>query len=176
MKRESKSKIDEDKKINENINKLEEEMRKKKSIPKDEMEPINKKIFENILIAIIVMLYFYFINMGSLNIETNVFLVDLKVFSICLIVFTIILFEYSYKKENGNTCIHGIETLLISIVTLLSIYAYTLFFDKFNLLIALSAFSFAIYYVGKSIIIYVKMKKSYFKKLSDIGDIIKKKN
>lgn len=175
MKKESK-KIVEEKKINENINKLEEEIKNKKSIPKEEMTLINKKVFENIFIAIIVMIYFYFINMGSLNIETNVFLVDLKVFSICLIVFTIILFEYSYKKENGNICIHGIETLFIAIVTLFSIYAYTLFFDKFNLLIALSAFLFAIYYVGKSIIIYVKMKRNYFKKLSDIGDIIKKKN
>lgn len=176
MKKESKAKINEEKKISENINKLEKEIQNKKRMPKEKQEDINKKIFENILIAIIVMIYFYLINIGSLNIETNVFLTDLKVFSVGIIIFTIILFEYSYKKENSNVCIHGIESLFISIVTLFSIYAYTLFFDKFNLLIALSAFLFAIYYVGKSIIIYKKMRKSYFKNLSDIGDIIKKKN
>ena len=33
---------------------------------------------------------------------------------------------------------------------------------------------FAIYYVGKAIIIYIKMKKKYINGLNDINEIIKK--
>lgn len=174
MNKESKRKIAEEKRINENISKLEEEIQSKGRIPREKKEDINKKIFENMLIAIIIMIYFYVINIGSLNIETNIYLVDLKVFSLFLIISTVLLFEYSYKKENINICIHGIETLFIAITTLFSIYAYTLFFDKFNLLIASVSIMFAMYYVVKSIIIYIKMRKSYFKDLNDIEDIIKK--
>lgn len=166
---------DNEEKVTENFYKLEEEMKNKKDLPKLEIEKINKKIFQNMIIAILIMLYLYFVNLGSLNIETNIFIMDLKVFSIGLIIFSIILFEYSYKKDNGNICIHGIECTFIALFTMFSMYAYVLFFDKFNLIIASLSFLFGIYYVGKSIAIYLKMKKNYINSLNDISEIIKKK-
>lgn len=162
------------KEISENLESLEREMKTKKELPIDVEEKINKKVFENIVIADIIMMFLYFIGLGSLNIETNIFLTDLKVFSVTLIILTIMLFEYSYRKENSTMCIHGIECLILAIFTLLSIYLYTIYFKKFHMLVACVSFIFAVYYVGKTIIIYRKMKKQYVNGLNDINEIIKK--
>lgn len=163
-----------EKQFEENIEKIEKEIIHKKEMPAKEMDKIHKKIVENILIADIVMVFFYFICLGSLNIESNVFSRDLKVFSIGLVIFSVILFEVSYKKESGNLCIHGIECLVLAIITMISNFIYLTYLPKFHIIIAAISFLFSIYYVGKSIIIYQKMKKKYYMNLNDINDIIKK--
>lgn len=163
-----------EKQVEENIKKLEDEVIRKKEIPSEQINKMNKKVFENILIADIVMLFFYFISLGSLNIETNVFLTDLKVFSVGLVILSILLFEISYKKDSGNLCIHGIEVLVLAILTLFSTYIYATYLPKFHMIVAATSFIFAIYYVGKSIVLYQKMKKKYYTNLNDIQDIIKK--
>lgn len=164
-----------DQKINENVKKIEKEMLNKKCIPIEEENKLNKKVFENLIIAILIMIFLYFVGLGSLNIESSIFLIDLKVFSITLIIFTIILFEYSYRKENTNICIHGIETFFLSVVILVFTCIYTLYIKEFNLIVAFISYIFAIYYVGKSMILYKKMKKEYIANLSDIEEIIKNK-
>ena len=157
------------------VEKIEEEIiQKKKKIPKDVLNDINKEIFKIILVAIIVMIYFIFINLGYMNIEGNSYLTDLKVFSITSILLCITLFEKSYKEENGKVCIFGIEVLVIAIYTLLSIYIYIMQNSKFITITSLISLVFTIYYITKSIMIYKKMKKEYLKSLSDIGEIVKK--
>ena len=158
----------------ENLKRLEKEIVNKKKLPPEEENKINKKIFENMIIADILMAFFYLISLGSLNIETPTFITDLKVFSIGLIVLTVIIFEISYKKENGNLCIHGIECLAISIFMLFSTYLYTMYMKEFYMYISIFAYIAAIYYAVKSIIIYRKMKKKYIASLSDIDKIVKK--
>ncbi len=166
MKKENKTNIN-------NIKKVEKYIDNRKILPEDELNKINKKIFENIIIADIVMLFLFLIGMGALNIDPNIFVTDLRVFSIGLIVFTIFLFEISYKKENTNLCIHGIEALFISLLILFSIYVYILYCSRFELYIALFSYLFALYYAGKSIYIYIKMVKNYYASLSDINQIVK---
>lgn len=161
-------------KTKEQLERIEKEIKNKTELPKDKEENINIKVFKNLLIADVIMIFLFLISLGSLNIETPIFITDLKVFSIALIVFTIILFEYSYKKDNGTICIHGIECLVLAIFTLLSIYLYTIYFKNFSMIVACVSVAFAIYYVGKSIIIYRKMKKQYIAGLNDINEIIKK--
>ena len=163
-----------DKELNENLKNLEKEIGRKKQLPKDESVKINKKVFENIIIAIVIMAFLGFVSLGSLNIESSVFITDLKVFSMVLIISTVLIFEYAYKKDNGNICIHGIECFSLAIFTLISIYLYTMYFRNFNLIIASASFIFAIYFVAKSIIIYCKMRKKYFASVNDISEIIKK--
>lgn len=160
--------------INEQFDRIEKEIKNKTELPKDKEENINKNVFKNLLIADVIMLFLFFISLGSLNIETPIFITDLKVFSITLIVFTIILFEYSYKKDDGTICIHGIECFILAIFILISIYLYTIYFKNFSMIVACVSIAFAIYYVGKSIIIYRKMKKQYIASLNDINEIIKK--
>jgi hypothetical protein len=161
--------------VNEGIEELEKNIMNKKHLPKSEENKINKKVFENMLIAIVLMAFLYCVSLGSLNIETQVFTTDLKVFSIGLIIFTIILFEISFKKENGNLAIHGIECLVVSIFMLFTNYIYTMYIKDFYLYVSIFAYLFAIYMSVKSIVIYKKMKKQYIASLSDIDEIIKKK-
>lgn len=161
-------------KNNSNIKEIEKEIENKKKLPKNEEEKINKKVFENILIADAILAFLFLISLGSLNIESSIFITDLKVFSVILIIFTILLFEYSYRKENGNICIHGIEAFFLSVFMLVSIYLYSIYFKEFQFIIAMVALTFAVYYVAKSIIIYLKMKKQYFVSNNDITEIIKK--
>ena len=159
---------------NKGMEQLEKEIMSKKHIPKEEEDKIHKKMFENILIADILMAFLYLISLGAINIETSVFLKDLKVFSLSLIIFTIILFEISYKKENGKLAINGLECFAFSIFILFSTYIYTMYIYDFDIYISLVSYIFAVYYVVKSIIISKKMKKKYIQSLSDIGEIIKK--
>lgn len=156
------------------IEQLEKDIMNKKHIPKEIEDKIHKKIFENILIADVLMVFLNLITLGSLNIETPVFLKDLKIFSLGFIIFTIVLFEISYKRENGKILINGLECFALSIVMLFSSYIYTMHMKEFDIYISLASYAFAIYYVGKSIIISKKMKKQYIQSLSDIEEIIKK--
>lgn len=158
----------------EKLKSLEKEIIDKKKLPQEEENKINSKIFENMIIADILMAFFYLISLGSLNIETPIFMTDLKVFSIGLIVLTVVLFEISYRKENGNLCIHGIECLVVAIFMLFSTYLYTMYMREFYMYISIFAYIVAIYYSVKSIIIYIKMKKKYIASLSDIDKIVKK--
>lgn len=174
MKKEKKETKVNEKQVSDNIEKLEKEMINKKKLPEEEMKKINKKVFENILIADIVLAFFYFISLGSFNIESGVFLTDLKVFSIGFIALTILLFEMSYKKDNGNLCIHGIECFILAIFMLFSTYLYVVYMKNFALIVASVSYLFGIYFVGKSIILYFKMRKQYVASLNDIGEIIKK--
>lgn len=159
---------------NKGMEQLEKDMMNKKHIPKEEEDKIHKKMFENILIADILMAFLYLVSLGALNIETSVFIKDLQVFSISFIIFTIILFEISYKKENGKLAINGVESFAFSVCILSSIYVYTMHMKDFDLYISLVAYTFSIYYIIKAIIISKKMKKQYVQSLSDIEEIIKK--
>lgn len=161
-------------KVNESIKQLEKERMGKKKLPKEEENKINRKIFENIFIADVVMIFLYFISLGSLNIETPIFVTDLRVFSMGLIIFTIILFEIAYKKDSGNLAIHGIECLVLSIFMLFSNYIYVMHIKDFHMYVSIFTYVASIYYVAKSIILYKKMKKKYVTSLSDINEITKK--
>ena len=124
--------------------------------------------------AIVVIVYFMFINLGFNNIEESTYLTDLKVFSMITIGITIILFEKAYKKDSGELTISGIEMLIIAISSLLTNYIYKIYNAKFIYIVTCIAMLFAVYYVGKSIVIYVKMKNKALKKASDIHKIVRK--
>lgn len=159
---------------NKGMEQLEKDIMNKKHLPKEEEDKIHKRMFENILIADILMAFLYLVSLGALNIETPVFLKDLKIFSLGFIIFTIILFEISYKRENGKLAINGLESFAFSICILFSTYIYTIYMKDFDLYISLISYTFAMYYVVKSIIISKRIKKQYVESLSDIEEIIKK--
>lgn len=165
--------VDEER-LEKHIEGIEREILQKKEIPEEEKNKINKRVFENIIIADLIMVFLYFISLGALNIESKVFITDLKVFSMGFVLFAIILFERSYRKDSGTLCIHGIEVLALAILMLFSPYLYATYLPVFHALIAIASFLFAIYFVSKSIILYQKMKKNYYNKKNDISEIIKK--
>ena len=153
------------------LEKIEEEIKKQTTIPEQKKMKINKRIFQNIIIAVAIVLYFIFINLGFYNIETLKFLTDLQVFSLIMIAITIIIFEKAYKKDSGELAIYGIESLVLSICTLLTIFVQINYSNKFSYIINTIAMLFAIYYVGKSIVIYIKLRKKALKRVSDIDKI-----
>ena len=153
------------------LERIEEEIKKQTTISKEKKQKINKKIFTNILIAIIVVLYFIFLNLGFHNLKPSVFLQDLQVFSILTIGLTIVIFEKAYKKDSGELTIYGIEVLVLAICTLMTIKIGANYKEKFTSILNSISMLFAIYYVGKSIVIYHKMTKKALKKVSDIRKI-----
>jgi hypothetical protein len=141
------------------IKKIEEEIKKQNTISKEKMQKIHKIIFENIIYAIVILIYFILLNIGAITIDKEIYLTDLSVFSMISIGITIFVFEYAYKKDSGKYAIHGIELLVVSILTLLSKQIYTTYNEKYINILTIISLLFAIYFVVKSTIIYVKRKK-----------------
>ena len=135
------------------------EIKKKKKLPSEEIIKINSRVFQNICLAVVIMLYLNFIILGFINIEKSVFITDLKVFSMAILLVSIGVFEYAYKKDSGRYTINGIEVLMLSFITMILIYINIMWEGKFVYISAFFTYVFAIYYVAKSIIIYKKMKK-----------------
>lgn len=133
-----------------------------------------KKLFKNIMIAIVISIYFIFLNLGSVNIENDIFLTDIKVFSMIILGISIIIFEKAYRKDSGELTINAIETLVLASYTLSIIYVTNLFKFDFRYYVLTSSYIFSIYYVFKDIIIYTRENRKYLRELSDISDIVKK--
>ena len=170
IKKDPKELIIDDKKME----KIEEEIVKQKSIPKEEKKKIYKKTFKNILLGALIILYFIFINLGFYNINETTYLTDLRVFSGITIIATIVIFEKAYKKDDDEKAIFGMEMLILSIATLLTLYVYDNFNNKFTYIINAVAILFALYYAIKSTVVYIKMRKKAKKDNNDIRKIIKK--
>ncbi len=156
------------------INELEEKIEKTKKMPPELENKVNKKILENILMAIAIMMYFISLIFGNKHIEEINYINLLKVYTMCLGILSIIIFEYSYKKESVKSMYTGIEVLILSIVTMFSIYICKVQELKYIFYLALFAYAFSIYYLIKDILIYNKTKKEYLKTLTDIEEITKK--
>lgn len=155
------------------MEKIEEEIKKQTTISDERKNKINKSIFHNIAIANVIMLYFIFIVLGYQTITPDKFIIDLQVFSVITMGISIIVFEKAYKKDSTKYAIHGIESLFLSIVTLISIYVFSKYREKFADIMIIVCYLFAIYYVAKSIIIYLKMKTKALERTSDIRKIVK---
>lgn len=135
---------------------------------------LHKKLFNNIVIALIIMIYFIFINLGSINIEPNIFWIDIKVFSMIILGISIIIFEKAYKKDSDDLAIYGIEVLILACHTLSINHVTNIYNLDFKYYILTSSYFFAIYYVLKDILIYTKENRKRLESLSDISDIVKK--
>lgn len=153
------------------LEKIGEEIKKQTTISEEKKKKINKRIFQNIMIAVVIVLYFIFINLGFYSLNPQTYLKDLQVFSMITIGITIIIFEIAYKKDSGKLAIYGIESLLVSICTLMTIYIGAYYNNKYSYIVNLITILFAIYYVTKCIIIYIKMRKIALKRVSDIDKI-----
>ena len=139
---------------------------------KENNKIIRKKIFENIIIAIAMMIYFIIINFSYLRMEESLLLQGIKIASIVILFFSIIIFEVAYRKDSGRIAINGIEVLVLAIHTLTIWTVINRFKIEFDTYVLISTYTFAIYYILKSIIIYTIEKKKYLDSLSDIHEIV----
>ena len=153
------------------LEKIEEEIKKQTTIPEERQNKINKRILINILLAELIIIYFIFIIMGYMKLEFNTYVADLRVFSMITIGITIIIFEKAYKKDSDELAIYGIESLALAISTLMTMFILNSYEAKYIYIINSISMLFAIYYVGKAIFIYCKMRKKALKRVSDIHKI-----
>ena len=153
---------------------FEEKIEKTKKMPQDIENKLNKKLIENISMAIAIIVYFMSLIFGKERINATNYTNLLKTYTMCLGILSIIIFEFSYKKESVKSMYTGIEVLILSIVTMFSIYICKVQELKYIFYLALFAYEFSIYYLIKDILIYNKTKKEYLKTLTDIEEITKK--
>ena len=153
------------------LKEIKKTIKEKQSLPKEENNKINRYLFQNIMVAIVIIIYFIFLNLGKSNIENSVFVTDLKVFGMCIMLFAIALMEKAYKDDSGRIAIFGIEMIFLSITTVALIYIDLIYFTRFESIVAAISCLFAIYYLIKCIIIYIKKKRKYF--VDDMKEIIK---
>lgn len=170
IKIENTNKEEENKK--ENIEKMLQTISNNKKIPKEIMKKVYSSIFGNLTVSVIIMAYLFFIIIGFFNIEKVIFEIDLKVFSGCLFLLTIILMEMSYRKKNTRLMTHSIECLVLSITNLFFPYFYTAFHSRFTLIVGLISISFGVYYIVKSIIIFIYTREKFLKRMSDVTEIL----
>ena len=158
----------------ENIEKFDEEYKKSRIIPNDYKKSILIRILKNTIIAIIAVTYLILLNMLSLKLETNIYMIFCKSICIVFAVVSVIYFEISYRKDNGYIFMHGTEFLILATITLFSIYAYTIFFGKYNHILLVICISIVIYYIIKTVVTIINMRKQYYKSQNDIKEIVKK--
>lgn len=163
-KKKDKKKIDE--------KQIEEQIETAKKMPKDEKKKIYKKVFANIILGILVTLYFIGIGIGFLNIDGPTFITDLKVFSLSILAIAIILFEFAYGKDDDKTALYGVEMLFVAIMSLVLLYTCILHKDKFIAVANIVACIGILYYLVKSISIYIREKLKWKKTISDVKEIV----
>lgn len=163
-KKKDKKKIDE--------KQIEEQIETAKKMPKDEKKKIYKKVFSNIILGIVVTLYFIGIGIGFLNIDGPTFITDLKVFSLSILAIAIILFEFAYGKDDDKTALYGVEMLFVAIMSLVLLYTCILHKDKFIAVANIVACIGVLYYLVKSISIYIREKLKWKKTISDVKEIV----
>ncbi len=157
-----------------NIEKLEQVIEEKKKIPKSVKEKINGKLFENLIIVSIIMVYLVALNLGMANIPTDTYIVDLKVFSIILLAATIVTFEVGYKKDDGEIWLHGVEVMTVAVLTLYLVYLYSIYYGTYNTVLLIAGIVYLIYFGVKLVVMQRRIEKEYNKSLTDIGEIVKK--
>lgn len=140
-----------------------------------EKKKVNEKVFENIIIAVAIMLYFIIINFSYYRIEESMLHLGLKVTSMAILILSIIIFEIAYKKDSGKIAIYGIEILVLAVHALSIIQVVGITKIKFTTYILISSYIIGIYYILKASIIYTIDRKKYLESLSDIKEIVKSK-
>lgn len=121
-----------------------------------------KKIMQNLVIAILILIYF--IISRYLNIQIS---------SLAILLVSIITFEIAYHKDRGDIAINGIEILILAVHTLIMNYIIkknSILLEKY---ILFSSCVVIIYYTLKLMLIYTQGKRNYVKGFSDIHEIVR---
>ena len=141
---------------------------------KEVKEKYLKEIYLNILKAIIIVLYFFVLNLAYENISTEYIELGIKIFTMIFLFIAIYIFERAYKKDDDNLAVQGIEILVLSAYTLTSRHITNKFNFEFKTYSLVASYIFAIYFILKCIFIYTKGRKEEDENLSDIKEIGKK--
>ena len=141
---------------------------------KEVNEKYMKKIYLNILKAILIVMYFFVLNLASENISAEHLERGIQLCTMIFLFMAIFIFEVAYRKDNDDLAIQGIEVLVLSAYTLTSQHItkkYNFNFKNYSLV---ASYIFAIYFIVKCIVVYTKGRKEMAEDYSDIKEIVKK--
>ena len=133
---------------------------------------VSFKVYRNILIAVVIMVYFIGINSMYYKLEKNNLLIILKILSMVILLLGIIILEIAYRKENGRLGINAIEIIVLAGHTLSTAHIVALQKFHFANYILVSSYLFSIYYLFKAVFVYTKERRDYLRSLSDIKEIV----
>lgn len=141
---------------------------------KEVNEKYMKEIYLNILKAIVIVLYFFVLNLSYENVRSEYLDVAIKVFTMAFLFISIYIFEKAYKKDDGNLAIQGIEVLLLATYTLTTEHIINKFKFNFKSYSLVASYLLATYFILKCIVIYTKGRKEIEEERSDVREIVKK--
>jgi len=134
-----------------------------------------KKVFFNILKAIIVLFYFIVMNFVYGYVNTDVFNMVLKISTMVFLFTTLVIFEKAYKKDDDDLAIFGIEFLVLAIFNFIMKHTAEKFKVNYQNYAVIIAYLFAIYFVLRAIIIHIKSnKENKDEKVEDVKEEVKK--
>ena len=144
----------------EKLDKIKDEIKttKKKIKNNSKTQKVKKDVLRNILIAVVITVYFVFINLGVTTIPVTEYILDLKTFSIFAIIISIIIFERAYKKDANYLAIHGIEMVVVAIATLVLLQLYSIENEYFYYVMLGITLGVVLYYIIKLLVIYIRYK------------------
>lgn len=150
---------------------------KKRITIKEKLKKINNIVVGETLINLayssIIIIYFIFFNIIYTSIPAEMLIQYINISSFVFLGISIIIIENAYKNSNYNSWIHGAEFLVVAIFTLLIRHIPKLMGIDVQMYILVGTYSFAIYYILKSAILYTIEKQQELKKYSDIKEIVK---
>lgn len=156
-------------------NEIIKQIKEKKRFPEDVKNKMMNQIVECVLSAIIVYAYFIFLELGARNIHNNIYVTDLKVFSVSFAVLAVVFLEKGYSDKNSKKLFMGIEILIIAILTMLLEYCALYFSARYRIMIPIFAILYNIYFILKALIGISKIKNEHRKNSNDIKEIVKDK-
>lgn len=144
----------------EKLEKIKDEIKKSKKESKNKVKnsALRKKLVRNLVLAIIVTIYFLFIDLGINSIPVTVYMMDLKTFSVFIAIISIVIFERAYKKDDNSLALFGIEMVAIGIETLLLLQLYSVGYEYFNYILLGITLGMLGYYCIKCLCIFIRYK------------------
>ena len=141
----------------------------------EQKKNIVKEFLINVCIAIVMIVYLIIVMMGSKNISVDVLEKDIKIITLFILAIGIFILELSYKKDDVQLAMHGVEVLVFGSSNLCLIYVIKLYFNNLSNTITYIGIVVTIFYILKSLLLTVRDVKRYKNENNDIREIVKKK-
>ena len=149
------------------------EIEEKRKLPKKIKDNISINIIQDLLVAIIIMIYFCIINFSYYNLENYVFEENMKYLALGIIILTVIVFEFSYRKNSIKLLVIGIELFSCAVLSLYVPYIFVHSSSAIRISIMILPAFLILYYGIKSFIVFKRKQFEYRNNLSDIKDLVK---
>lgn len=157
----------------ENAKLMQLEIEEKRKLPKKIKDNISTNIFQDLLVAIIIMSYFCAVNFSYYKFENNIFEKIMEYFALGLVILTVIIFELSYRKNSKQLLIIGLELFSCAVLSLYIPYIFLHSTSAIRISVMILPAFLIIYYAIKSFIIFKRKQFEYRNNLSDIKEILK---